>query len=149
MLLLIPFQRTLENQLNTPKSFIREVLQEQLLYPYLSRKVSKLIPEHFLCKIQFAKCLLQYLLFFLIINIRFTELISGQKSFSVLDWINRIALWFNGELNLELLQNNLLDSIEHLRVAIRRNMYFIYDGCSPHISVAVSDHLNNVFHISC
>lgn len=51
----------------------------------------------------------------------------------------------NGELYLEFLQNNLLDLIEHLPLAIRRNMYFMHDGAPPHFSVAVRNHLNNVF----
>lgn len=51
----------------------------------------------------------------------------------------------NGELYLQFLQNAFRDLIEHLPLETRQRMYFMHDGAPPHFSVAVRDHLNNVY----
>lgn len=51
----------------------------------------------------------------------------------------------NGEIYLQFLQNAFLDSIEHLPLATRQHMFFMHDGAPPHFSVAVRNHLNNVY----
>lgn len=51
----------------------------------------------------------------------------------------------NGQLYLEFLQNTLQDLLEDLPIETRRNMYFMHYGAPPHFSVAVREHLSNVY----
>lgn len=51
----------------------------------------------------------------------------------------------NGPLYLEFLQNNLQELLENVPIETRQNMWFMHDGAPPHFSVAVREHLNNVF----
>lgn len=69
----------------------------------------------------------------------------GRNHWQYFDWTIRIAGTIEWTTFLEFLQNAFRDLIEPLPLETRLNMYFLHDGAPPHFSVAVREHLNNVY----
>jgi hypothetical protein len=51
----------------------------------------------------------------------------------------------NGDSYLFFLENTLSDILDDLSLDVRRKMWFMQDGAPPHFSLAVRNHLNDVF----
>lgn len=78
-----------------------------------------------------------------------------QQQFSVNVWagiVNNQLLGpcflpprLNGPLYLNFLQNDLIDLIDDVPLAVLPRMWYLHDGAPPHFFREVRDHLNNVF----
>lgn len=56
-----------------------------------------------------------------------------------------LPIRLNGASYLDFLENTLPDLLEHLPLALRRDMWFLHDGAPPHFTLNVRNHLNIQF----